>query len=189
MSPAEKAQVVNFAVPIAQADTSFQVHDATNLPLGDPKITITNSGATSNATLCANVYGFATTPGQLTSCCSCLVAPNALRSLSVWLNVLLDSPPVSPTPSALTVKLLASVATGNPLACNPATVGTGANVPAAGLLAWMTEPEPSGFFNSPPEVVKTQFAPATLSAAELSSITAQCTALHGGSPHACSSCP
>src|SRR5262249_42597533 len=107
----------------------------------------------------------------------------------VWLNVLLDSPPVSPTPSALTVKLLASVATGNPLACNPATVGTGANIPALGLLAWMTESQPSGSFSSPPEVVKTQFAPATLSQGELRSTTAQWAALHGGSPHACPSCP
>src|SRR5262249_43105080 len=91
--------------------------------------------------------------------------------------------------SALTVKLLASTGTGNPPTCNPATVGTGANVLVPGMLAWMTEPQPSGFFSSPPEVVKTQFAPATLSAAELGGINAQCAALHGGSPHACPSCP
>ena len=176
------------------ADTPFQVHDATNLQLGDPRITITNSGASStvafpnqNGKICANVYGFAATTGQLTSCCSCLIAPNALVSLSVWQNLLLDNPFVSA--SALTVKLLSSTGTGNPPTCNPATVGIGANVLVAGMLAWMTEPQPSGFFSSPPEVVKTQFAPATLSAAELTSIDTQCAALHGGSPHACPFCP
>ena len=176
-------------------DTPFQVHDATNLNLGDARITITNSGAFStvafpnqNGQLCANVYGFSGATGLLTSCCSCLIAPNALASLSVWRDVLTDSPPVSPTPTALTVKLIASAPTGNPLTCNAATVGTGPNVLVPGPLAWMTEPEPSGFFNSPPEVVKTQFAPATLSAAELFGTTAQCAILHPG-PHACPSCP
>ena len=184
------------AVAFGQAtDTPFQVHDATNLDLGDAQITITNSGASStvafpnqNGQLCANVYGFSGATGLLMSCCSCLVVPNALRTLSVWQNLLLDSPRVLHPPAALTVKLVASAPTGNPLVCNAATVGTGPNVLVPGPLAWMTEPEPSGVFASPPAVVKTQFAPSTLSAAELFGTTAQCAALHPG-PHACPSCP
>lgn len=184
------------AVVFGQAvDTPFQVHDATNLQIGDARITMTNSGAFStvafpsqNGKLCGNVYSFAASTGRLVACCSCLIAPNALRTLSVKSDLIFDAG-LFPTPDALTVKLVSSAPTGSPLTCNAGTVGTGANVLVPGLLAWMTEPQPGvfGTILGTPET-KTAFLPATLSAAELFGTTAQCQTLHPA-PHACPSCP
>src|SRR5262249_33969471 len=102
-------------------DTPFQVHYASNLNLGDPKITIMNDGAnstiavpTQDGQICVNVYGFAATTGSMTSCCTCYIQANAIRSLSVWADLLNDSPRVFPTPSTLAVKLLATTGTGGP---------------------------------------------------------------------------
>src|SRR5262249_56150823 len=106
----------------------------------------------------------------------------------VRVSVRRDGTGVCAAGGGLRGKRVAWAPTGNPLTCTAATVGTGPNVLVPGLLAWMTEPQPSGFFDPTPQVVKTAFAPATLSAAELFGTTAQCLALHPG-PHACPSCP
>ena len=95
------ASVVAVAQNPITADSPYQVRYTENLNLSDARIRIVNTGANGGLPVCANVYGFAATTGQMTSCCSCLIRANALASLSVWQNLLLDSPPVSPTPNAL----------------------------------------------------------------------------------------
>src|SRR5262249_20700831 len=96
-------------VVLAQSDMPFQVRYATNLPLGDAQIYMTNTGANAT-TLCANVYGF-TPDERLVACCSCLVTPNGLAALSVWGDLLSDVPPALPRPNALVLKLLAAPGT------------------------------------------------------------------------------
>ena len=169
--------------PVAH-DTPFQVRYATNLQLGDARIYLTNTGANAT-TLCANVYGF-TPDEQLVACCSCLVTPNGLASLSAWRDLLSDVPPVLPRPNALVLKL---VATPGPTAssCDAGVVGDTAHPIVPGLAAWGTSAEPSGFFSSPPFIMATPFTPSTLSAAELASLDAQCHSLHS-TPHLCPSC-
>ena len=80
-------------VAFAQQDTSFQIRYAANLTAGDSVINITNTGANGASltgpgfggavgNICVNVYAFSPDE-QLISCCSCLITPNGLVSLSV----------------------------------------------------------------------------------------------------------
>lgn len=167
-------------VAFAQAsDTPFQVTQISELDRGEAWVSITNTGASStvafptqNGTLCANIYVFSPDSTQL-ACCSCSVPANGLVSAAVKQSLLSTSPirPLSVAPSVV-VKMMASTGTGG--VCNAATVGTGANVLATGLLAWNTGvissgTEPPAFFPT-----KTSFVPSTLSAAELTRLTTTC---------------
>ncbi len=73
-------QVINIAVPDA-----FQIDYASNLNIGDSVVNITNAGTVNGADplgeICANVYTFDPAE-ELISCCTCLVTPNGLDSLS-----------------------------------------------------------------------------------------------------------
>jgi len=165
-------------------DTPFQVGYAANLQFGDARIYLTNTGA--NATiLCANVYGF-TPDERLVACCSCLVTPNGLASLSVGRDLLSDVPPALPRPNALVLKLLATQGT-TASSCDAGVAGDSAHPLVPGLAAWGTSTEPSSFVGSPPLVMETPFTPSTLSAAEVTSLTTQCHNLHS-TPHLCRSC-
>src|SRR5262245_3977465 len=73
------------AIPGSPA-AAFQVRYAANLNIGDSVINITNAGTANTAAgalsnLCANVYTFSPDE-QLIACCTCVVTPNALVSLS-----------------------------------------------------------------------------------------------------------
>ena len=63
------------------------------------------------------------------SCCSCPVTPNALVSLSARNDLISNTL----TPGVPTSVLLASAGAS----CNASTVGTGANVLATGIAAWV----------------------------------------------------
>src|SRR5262249_30538002 len=152
----------------AQAtDASFQVKTFANLqPATNPDgvINITNSGA-NGGNLSVAVYGFSPDE-QLISCCCCVVTPNALVSLSARRDVATNT--LTPAvPSSIVVKLVSFIG-----ACNAASVTGEALRP--GLLAWGTaihalSTTPGGF-----ALTEGQFAPATLSAAELTRITSLC---------------
>jgi hypothetical protein len=147
------------------ADSPFQVRYAANLNIGDSVVNITNTGAT-GSNICVNVYTFAPDEQEI-SCCSCLVTPDGLASLSVK-NSLINNTLTGVVPSAVVVKLVATNS------CNPA-------VPAElnpGLAAWGTTihalPVTPGSPATTYGVTETAFTPSTLSAAEYSRITSLC---------------
>jgi hypothetical protein len=169
------AATVNAQNPIT-ADSPFQVKYASNLAAGDSVFNITNTGAT-NANICVNVYTFSPDE-QLVACCSCVVTPNALVSLSAR-NDLISNTLTPAVPGSIVVKLL-STAGG---ACNAATPG--AIVP--GLAAWGSTIHAN---NGGYSMVETAFTPATLSAGELSRISSLCGFIqsNGSGYGICASC-
>src|SRR4051812_1653944 len=109
------ASIALAAVAMAQTDSPFQIRYAANLTSGDSVINITNSGANGASlfgpgfggavgNICVNVYAFSPDE-QLVSCCSCLVTPNGLVSLSVN-NDLVSNTLTGVRPSSVVVKLL-----------------------------------------------------------------------------------
>ena len=145
----------------ASLDGPFQVRYASNLAAGDSVVNITNTGTT-GGNLCVNVYTFSPDE-QLISCCSCVVTPNALVSLSAR-NDLISNTLTPAVPGSIVVKLLAT--TGG--ACNAAAPGA----LATGLAAWGTTIHAGvggGF-----ETTETAFTPATPGAAEIGRISALC---------------
>ena len=165
--------VLGFAgAAAAQAtDTPFQVQFVGKLKKKDA-VHVSNSGASStvanpqNGALCANIYAFSTA-GPMIGCCACKMAANSLSTVPIVADVL-ESP--KPLPKSIVLKMMAS--TGSAGVCSPGTVGTGNNVLATGMLGWRNDE---------------QFAPATLSAAELTNLNAQCALLHP-TPSICASC-
>jgi hypothetical protein len=113
------------------ADSPFQVRYAAHLNVGDSFVNISNSGA-SNGNICTNIYKFSPDE-QLISCCSCVVTPNALVSLSAR-NDLISNTLTPAVPTSIVIKLLATTAG----ACNPSVIGT----LTPGMLAWGTTIHP-----------------------------------------------
>ena len=156
------------AFSLAADDVPFQVRYAANLnTLGDAVVDITNTGANNGGNICVNTYTFSPDE-QLISCCSCLVTPNGLYSLSA-LNDLTVNPLTIVHPSSIVIKLLASQPSVG--SCNPSAPGT----LAQGLSAWGTSVHSlpaiagGGIYGS-----ETPFTSATLSAQELQRITSFC---------------
>jgi hypothetical protein len=149
---------------------AFQVRYASNLGVGDSVINITNAGTANTAAgaltnICANVYTFSPDE-QLISCCTCVVTPNALVSLSAR-NDLISNTLTPAVPTSIVVKLVATVGA----TCNAATVTAAALAP--GMRAWGTTlhatPTAGAF-----AVTETPFSEAGLSAGELARITSFC---------------
>jgi hypothetical protein len=170
---------VAFAQNPITADSPFQVRYASNLPIGDSVINVTNTGASSttafptqNGNICVNVYTFSPDE-QLISCCACPVTPDGLVSLSAR-NDLISNTLTPGVPTSIVIKLLASTGT----ACNASTAGTGNNALATGMAAWGTSihalPVTPGSPATTYGVTETAFTPSTLSAAELTRITTLC---------------
>jgi len=118
------------------ADSPFQIRYFSNLNLADSVINITNSGANGNMTgnICANVYVFSPDE-QMAACCSCLVTPNALVSLSVR-NDLISNTLTPAVPNSVVVKLVSTLAPAGG-SCN-ATKVLAPDPLVPGLLAWGT---------------------------------------------------
>lgn len=158
----------------------FQIRYTANLPIGDSVINFTNSGQSStavqNGNLCVNVFAFSPDE-QLVSCCSCLVTPDGLDSISA-INDLGSNTFTPERPSSLVVKLIATSAAAVAPSCNASTAGTPGNPLANGLLAWGTTIHPlSATPGSPPGtlgITETRFVSARLSTAELTRITTLC---------------
>ena len=167
--------ILGFAgVVHAQAlDGPFQVRAVPSLKSKDA-IVVSNDGASStvaspqNGLVCANTYAFASDTGLLLDCCSCPVPANAQFSIAVLSDLLENA---KPKPKSVVLKLMAT--TGTSGVCNPTTVGTGSNVFMTGMVSWWKG--------------ETPFTPATLSAAELSAVSTQCTTKQP-SGRICSSC-
>jgi len=154
-------------VLFANAADAFQVHYAANLLKGDSVVNITNSG-TSSGNICVNVYAFDPAE-ELVSCCSCLLTPNALQSLSDQADVVID--PLTPAhPPSITIALLASTPSGSG-GCDPATPTF--DTITNGLRAWGTTLHTSPG-TSTLQVTEGAFRPADLSQAELHHLTTFC---------------
>jgi hypothetical protein len=205
----------------ATADSPFQVRYAANLNVNDSFIDITNTGANGAALLgpgfggavgniCVNVYAFSPDEQEI-SCCSCLVTPNGLKSLSVKKDIISNTL-TGDVPNSVVVKLLSTLAGagGSGTSCtNSAATVTTATI-APGMAAWMTTTHqsttttttvtPSPFFFLPPTTTtststttfqtETPFTPSTLSAGELASIGGRCATIlaNGSGTGICRSC-
>ena len=146
---------------------AFQVNYASNLQAGDSFVNISNTGS-SGANLCANVYVFDPSE-EMVACCSCLITPNAVQSLSVQGDLISNT--LSPsTPQSVVIKILASTPTG--ASCNPASLTIQTLEP--GLRAWGTKLHalPANPVNY--GVTETGFLSGGISPAELTHLTSFC---------------
>ena len=178
-------------IGVVGQDTSFQIRYAANLTSGDSVINLTNTGANGASlngpgfggaagNICVNVYAFSPDE-QLVSCCSCLITPNGLVSLSVN-NDLVSNTLTGVRPNSIVVKLVNTLAgaTGTGTSCtNSAALANQAAFPIVpGMLAWGTTVH-AGAVAGSFATTETAFSPATLSAGELASITNRCTNIIG----------
>ncbi len=128
-------QVINVATPDA-----FQIDYASNLNIGDSVVNITNAGTVNGADplgeICANVYTFDPAE-ELISCCTCLVTPNGLDSLSDQTDLISNT--LTPgVPTSIVIKLVATLPVAG--VCNAGNGGI-AFLPgqlAPGMRAWAT---------------------------------------------------
>ncbi len=179
----------------------FLIRYAANLTAGDSVINITNTGFNGAAlsgpgfggtgNICMNVYTFSPDE-QLVSCCSCLITPNGLVSLSVK-NDLTANTLTGVRPNSVIVKLVNTGAgptfTGTNCTNSAAQAGTALFPTAGGSAAFGTTIHaavtPGAF-----AVGETPFLRSTLSPTELASITSRCTNIvgNGSSFGICKSC-
>ncbi|HME07135.1 MAG TPA: hypothetical protein VKG25_08790, partial [Bryobacteraceae bacterium] len=171
----------------------FLLRYASNLSVGDSYIDLTNAGTVTGATLdganpsgsvCVNAYAFDPAE-ELISCCSCLVTPNALTSLSVQ-NDLLSNPLTPAKPNAVVIGLLASTPVGG--TCSAATP-TATNL-VLGVRAWGTSLHVLPGAQATYGTAETPFSPADLSLEELTHLTSFCQFIqsNGSGFGACKSC-
>lgn len=173
---------------------NFLISYASNISgtaASDSVINITNTGAngaplngpgfgSAAGNICVNVYAFSPDE-QLVSCCACLLTPNALASLSVKED-LVNNTLTGIRPNSVVVKLLTTGAGANftGTACTNSAAVAGQNpanpLIASGALAFRTTIHQQGTGLAVTEV---PFTPATLSQAELASITNRCTNIIG----------
>jgi hypothetical protein len=182
-------------------DSFFQIRYAINLDQFDAGITITNTGAngapllgpgfgTPTGNLCVNVYAFSPDE-QLVSCCSCLITPNGLASLSVK-NDILSNTLTGVQPAAAVIKLVSTGAGADfhGTSCtNSATMAGSSAFPLAnGMLAWGTTIHT--IVPGTPLLEGSAFSNATLNGGELSSITNRCNSIvaNGSTFGICRSC-
>ena len=164
----------------------FEVTYAANLAAGDSYINLTNTGENganpigpglggAAGNICVNVYAFDPTE-ELIACCSCLITPNGLVSLSV-INDLISNTATGVKPGSVVVKTITTLAGagGTDTSCTNSAARDG--VLTSGLGAWRTTLHalPSGNYG-PTEVPLTQ---STLSAGELASVTGRCRSIIG----------
>jgi slime mold repeat-containing protein len=175
----------------------FEVKYVSNLTAGDSVINISNSGVngaplngpgigTPAGNLCVNVYAFSPDEQEV-SCCSCLVTPNGLVSISA-LNDLTSNTLTGVRPSSLVVKLVSTLAGGDGTGTSCTNSAATEGPFAVGLLAWGTTVHPAvggGFATT-----ETPFTPAALSQGEYASITNRCTNIigNGSTFGICKSC-
>jgi hypothetical protein len=131
------AQSLPLAAPvIPEADGVYQIRYLANLNVGDSFVNLTNAGTVSGfdpaGRICVNVFTFDPNE-EMISCCSCLVTPNGLQSLSAR-NDLISNTLTPGVPTSITVKLIASSLPPAGL-CSPINFGLGF---ARGMRAWAT---------------------------------------------------
>jgi hypothetical protein len=177
-----------FAQAVSGPSDAFQVRYASNLNLADSVIDITNAGTAGGTAptgnICVNVYTFAADE-QLIACCSCLVTPDGLNSLSARSD-LISNPLTPAVPTSIVVKLLATTPVGG--TCNPSSPTATSLV--GGMRAWGTTVHALPTAPGGLALTETEFSPAVLSATELAHITSTCAFIQtdGSSFGICGSC-
>ena len=174
-------------------DTAYQVKYASNLNIGDSVINITNDGSynvsNSPASLCANVYTFAPDE-QLIACCSCLVTPDGLNSISAQAD-LISNTLTGVVPTSIVVKIFSSKpntgSTGAP-SCSPSTVSYSSLEP--GIKAWGTTLHAAPTTPVSYQVTETPFTMGNLSNGEFISDVTECAYIGvlGSGSGICKSC-
>ena len=182
----------------------FQIVYAVNVDKGESYINATNTGANGvpslgpgfggpNGNICLNVYGFSPDE-QLVSCCSCLITPNGLVSLSVTNDVLINTL-TGIRPNSAVIKLVATAsAPGNSFTTNctnsAALAGTPNNVVVGGSQAWGTTLHAPAVLGGSFVTTEVPALEATLNPQELLSITSRCANIigNGSSYGLCRSC-
>jgi hypothetical protein len=129
----------------------------------DGTVRITNPG-TSGGNLCAAIYVF-DQDQELSECCSCLITPNGLQTLSINSN-LTNNPLTGVTLATGSISIVSTKTVGGtcPL---PTTLS-----PTAGLRSWGTHIQNSNF-----AVTETEFIDSTFSAAEQGVLQNDCYAV------------
>jgi hypothetical protein len=142
----------------------------------DGTLRITNPG-TAGANLCAAIFVF--DPNQeMSECCSCLVTPDGLRTLSVNTD-LTSNPLTGVTLTSGVVKIVSTKAPASGVCPLPVTM-----TPTAAVRAWGTHIQNSNF-----SITETSSQDATLSTWEQGSLQTECRAIHAdGSGHGICSC-
>jgi hypothetical protein len=170
----------------AQTGTDgFQVRYAANVTAGsDSVINITSAGSvnpsyystsTTPQNICVNVYAFAP-DSTMAACCSCLVRPDGLASLSVY-NDITGNTLTGVRPTGVVVKLLATTTpTNNPSSCTN-TAGSSNLAVVSGMRAWMTTTHAAGAINPNPATTETEFAIAPLSSSERTQLASTCSSV------------
>jgi hypothetical protein len=187
----------NTASATVTAGSVFEVSYSANLNLGDAFVNVTNTGENGaqidgpgfgppTGNLCINVYALGADE-ELLSCCSCLVTPNALSSLSVRSDLVFN--PSSPgVQNSVVIKLVSTLAGGSGAGTSCTNSAAFSGTLASGLAAWGTtlHASPSGI----EAVTENPFLPTVLSAEELASLTNRCAFIIGNASGAgiCNSC-
>src|ERR1700759_383281 len=160
------------AAPAGVTDVTFyQVAYSSNLLNGDSYLNLTNTGTVNGfdpaGRICVNVYAFDPSE-ELISCCSCLVTPDGLKSLSVKQDLVTNT--LTPgVPGSVVIKLLATAPVGG--TCNPASPT--ATTLVGGMRAWATslhQNSVSGNF----EITENAATNSVLSVSELTKLTTYC---------------
>lgn len=129
----------------------------------DATVRLTNPG-TASGNVCASIFVF--DPNQeMSECCSCLLTPDGLRTLSVNTD-LTSNPLTGKTLTSGAIKIISSIPV-NGVCPTP----TGFH-PEPALRAWATHIQNSNF-----AVTETASQDATLSAGEVGRLQRQCTAI------------
>src|SRR6202795_1234023 len=100
--------------PSVAQDGHFQIGYAANLNIGDSVVNFSNdgfnggvSGAGTSGNICVNTYVFDPQEEEI-GCCSCLVTPNGLNSLSAKSDLISNN--LTPAvPTSIVIKLIASL--------------------------------------------------------------------------------
>jgi hypothetical protein len=187
------------STPIAMCQPN-QIGYAANLNVGDSVVNLSNSGynggflddSAGAGNICANAYVFDPQEEEI-GCCSCLVTPDGLNSLSTKSDLI--SNVLTPAmPSSVVINLIASIpgtdTSGKYTICNPASVASAVALSATGgMLAWGTTLEPNASVGaySP---VNVPFINGGLSLSELNGLTAVCSFIqsNGSGYGICNSC-
>ena len=153
-------------VVVTTPTDAVQGHYFSNLDKGDSVINLANTNVGAN--ICVNVYTFAPDEQEI-SCCSCLITPNGLQSLSV-VNDLISNVLTPSVPTSVTVQL---VATTQPATGCDATAKVDGNL-SEGLRAWGTNLHAAPTTPVSYEVTETAFLDSNLSKDEINANTNLC---------------